>query len=155
MFPIFDRGRTSFEPLVWASVHECPPSARAKYEYGQTVHLARLILLFLVLAGGVTACDHSSNRSEVNAGRLFTGSEVRRAFTEAGIQLVADSSVTEFPQLRASFQGGDGMSVLVYESAGSRVVILLQDETTVGRRNVIVTYPKGSPCCRASAGHLP
>src|SRR6266550_8559377 len=103
--------------VAWASVRECPLSARAKHEYGQTVHLARLLLLFLVLAGGVTACDHSSNRSEMNAGRLFTGSEVRRAFAEAGIQLVADSSVTEFPQIRAWFQGGDGISVVVYESA--------------------------------------
>ena len=80
----------------------------------------------------------------MNAGRLFTGSEVRRAFAKAGIRLVPDSSGTEFTQLRASFQGSDGISVLVYESAGSKIVLLSQGQTTVGRRNVIVTYPKRS-----------
>jgi hypothetical protein len=115
-----------------------------KAEYRQTVNLARLLLVFLVVAGGVTACDHSSRRNQAHGGRLFAGSEVRRAFAEAGIRLDRDSAADAFPQLRASFRSDGGISVLVYKSAGAKLVALLQSQTSVGRQNVVVTYPKRS-----------
>jgi hypothetical protein len=107
------------------------------------MHFARL-LVFLVLVGGVTACDHSSSHSGSHARRLYTAGEVRQAFAEAGIRLAPDPTTDAFPELRASFQGDDGISVLVYKTAGSKLVALLQGQTSVGRRNVIVTYAKRS-----------
>ena len=107
------------------------------------MHFRRLLLVFVILAG-VTGCDHSPRRGQAHGGRLFTGVEVRRAFAVAGIQLDPDSTADEFLKLRGSFRSDGGISVLVYKTAGTKLVTLFQNQTTAGRRNVVVIYPKRS-----------
>jgi hypothetical protein len=50
----------------------------------------------------------------------------------------------EFLKLRGSFTSDGGISVLVYKTAGTKLVALFQNQTTAGRRNVVVIYPKRS-----------
>jgi hypothetical protein len=108
--------------------------------------IVRQLVVLLLLAGGLTACDHSSPHTDARAAPPYTAAEVRRAFAQAGISLFR-TEPGPGSGVSALFQSDSGVLVAVYPTSGHRLIVTFKDDqkSFTGRRNVFVSYPKRSP----------
>src|SRR4029453_6254559 len=79
--------------------------------------IVRQLVVLLLWAGGLTACDHSSPHTDARAAPPYTAAEVRRAFAQAGISLFR-TEPGPGSGVSALFQSDSGVLVAVYPPPG-------------------------------------
>jgi hypothetical protein len=110
------------------------------------MRIARPIVVCIAVAAGLTGCDHSQRQGRESPIQPYTPAEVRRAFAAAQLPLAPDPIAGADSRIRGAFLTNGGVSVVLYRNAtGPKTLMLLGEEQTfVGSRNVIVTYPTQS-----------
>jgi hypothetical protein len=100
----------------------------------------------IAIAAGLTGCDQSQRQGGERPIQPYTPAEVRRAFAAAQLPLAPDPVASADSRVGAAFLTNGGVSVVLYRNAtGPKTLLLLGEEQTfVGSRNVIVTYPRKS-----------